>query len=147
MPSHLLRDPGTLEPACPLESERFQGAETLSVFFSAHSAGCNMRFFSRLLTPRVPIPLPSPSTSAACGSPLVPALVGGEQEQLESWRGAQGSVRVVRAILSWCRGSTQEGAGSRPSGGWSCDQLPLPVRLELAPDFLCLPTQLGGCSG
>ena len=146
MPSHLLRDTGTLEPACPLASEPFQGAETLSVSFSAHSAGCNMRFFSRLLTPRVPIPHPSPSTSAACGSPLVPALVGGEREQLESWRGAQGSVRVVRAILSWCRGGTQEGASPRPSGDWSCDQLPLPVRLELAPDFLCLPTQLGGYS-
>lgn len=31
------------------------------------------------------------------------------------------------SVLSW-RGGIQECAGLRPSWGWSCDQLPLPVK-------------------
>lgn len=140
-PSHLLQDPGTLEPACPLASERFQGAETLSVSFSAHSAGCNMRFFSRLLTPRVPIPHPSPSTSAASSIGGWGAGTAGELEGGPGvGQGHQGHPELVQR-------KHPGGASLRPSGGWSGDQLPLPVRPELAPDFLCLPTQLGGCSG
>ena len=66
-----------------------------------------------------------------------------------SWRaggGPQGAIRVVRAILSWCRGRP-EGAGPRPNGGWSCDQLSLLIKPELAPGLLCLPTQLGDAPG
>ena len=116
VPSHLLQDLGTLEPHCSHALERFQGAETLSISFSAHSAGCNMLFSSKLLTPRVPIPYPSPSTSVVYGSLPVPVLVGGEQEQLEPWRGApgghqgrQGHPRLVQRKPGGCWPEAQWG--------------------------------------
>lgn len=83
----------------------------------------------RLPTPCVALTPLLPSTYVASSPQLVPThWWDGEHKQLDSGRrGLVSPSGSSGSVLSW-RGGIQECAGLRPSWGWSCDQLPLPVK-------------------